>query len=156
EPRALPAADGLGGFGRRDARRAPGVAGRRGPGDDPGRSGQPRRRSRPAAPRPRPVAEPGRRGREYGTCGCWHARRRACFTGGAARGLLDAGRGAGPVARGAAGFGWRAWPGFGWLGPGWAALRVRAGWQVVRWLWRAWRPLQVVRSSSRLSWWIRA
>jgi len=50
-------------------------------------------------------------------------------------------RGAGPVwreacvARGAAGFGWRAWPGLswrarpgvGWLGSGWEALRVRAG-----------------------------
>src|SRR6185437_12587673 len=75
------------------------------------------------------------------------ARRGACLTRGAARGLW---RGARP------GFGWRAWPGFGWLGSGWAALRVRAGWQVVRWLWRAWRTLQVVRSSSRLSWWIRA
>ena len=56
EPGALPAADGLGGFGRGDARRAAGVAGRRGPGDDPGRGGQSRRRPGPAPPRPGPVA----------------------------------------------------------------------------------------------------
>jgi len=79
-------------------------------------------------------------------------------------------RGAGPVwreacvARGAAGFGWRAWPGLSWRARPGLAGWVRAGrlcgfalgWQVVRWLWRAWRTLQVVRSSSRLSWWIRA
>jgi len=64
-----------------------------------------------------------------------------------AQGLCGAGRG-GVWLAGVAGF--------GWLGSGWAALRFALGWRVVRWLWRAWRTLQVVRSSSRLSWWIRA
>src|SRR5690242_8040604 len=90
--------------------------------------------------------------------GVRHVRLLACaaqgvFYGGAARGLLDAGRGAGPVARGAAGFGWRASPGLaGWVRAG-RLCGFALGWQVVRWLWRAWRTLQVVRSSSRLSWW---
>ena len=64
--------------------------------------------------------------------GVRHVRLLACAAqgvsyGGAARGLLDAGRGAGPVARGVAGVWLAGVAGFGWLGSGWAALRVRAG-----------------------------